>query len=95
MSVAANVAMGAAVLLTGLSLLLSVVGLVSWSRLRHPRLLWVSVAFALFAAQGVYLAERAYAARAEIQAAGLDGLLPTVTFLDLAIVLALYLAAWK
>lgn len=94
-AILANVAVGAAVLLTGVSLLLALLGALSWRRVRHARLLWITLAFAMFAAKGAFLAERAYDARGELDAAGLSGLLPVVVLADLAIVLALYLAAWK
>lgn len=91
----ANLAVGAAVLLTGVSLLLTLLGAISWRRVRHARLLWITLAFAAFSAKGAYLAQHAYDARGELAAAGLDGFLPVVVLADLAIVIMLYLAAWK
>lgn len=93
-AILANVAVGAAVLLTGVSLLLTTLGALSWRRLRHGRLLWITLAFAMFTAKGAYLTERAYQTRGEL-GGGLEAVLPTVVLADLAIVLALYLAAWK
>jgi hypothetical protein len=89
----ANLAVGAAVLLSGVATLLFVVGLVAWLRLRHGRLFWVSVAFLFLAVQGAVLARLAYAGRAEI-AAG-DSSLAGLSVVGLGIVLALYLAVLK
>jgi hypothetical protein len=93
MSVAANVAVGASILLTGVSFLLMCIGAISWARVRHARLLWVCVAFALFALQGILLAVATYERRAEVA----DGemLLPGVAVLGLATVACLYLAVLK
>ncbi|HUR25587.1 MAG TPA: hypothetical protein VM327_06200 [Candidatus Thermoplasmatota archaeon] len=93
MSWIANLAVGAAVLLCGVSTLLFVVGLLSYMRLRHGRLLWVGFAFLLLALQGVYLAKLAYDDRAEI--AGGDSGLASLAVLGLGVVLALYLAVMK
>lgn len=92
-ALAANVAVGVAILLAGLSLLLMVVGLVSYARMRHPRLIWVTVAFAAFAAQGLYLAWDAFHRRADL-AQQWDAL-PTLAAVNLGIVIALYLAVLK
>lgn len=89
----ANLAVGAAILLCGVATLLFVVGLVSWLRLRHGRLLWVAVAFLFLAVQGVVLASLAYQDRAKI-AAG-DSSLTGLSVVGLGIVLALYLAVLK
>lgn len=93
MSWVANLAVGAAVLLSGVATLLFVVGLVSWLRLRHGRLLWVSLAFLFLAVQGVVLATLAYQGRSDI-AAG-DSSLTSLSVVGLGIVLALYLAVLK
>jgi xanthine/uracil permease len=93
MSWIANLAVGAAVLLCGVSTLLFVVGLVSYMRLRHGRLLWVGFAFLLLAVQGIYLAKLAFDERAEI--AGGDSGLTGLAVLGLGVVLALYLAVMK
>lgn len=89
----ANVAVASAVILSGLSLLLLVVGVVSYTRLRHGRLLWVCVAFLVMAAQGAYLTYLAYRDRAEIAAGDLS--VATLTLVNLGIVIALYLAVLK
>jgi hypothetical protein len=89
----ANLAVGAAVLLCGVSALLFVVGLVAWSRLRHGRLLWVAFAFLLMAVQGVVLANLAYSQRAAIAAGGSS--LTGLAVVGLGVVLALYLAVMK
>lgn len=91
---AANVAVGAAVVLAGISLLLAVVAAVSYARLRHGRLLWVGAAFTGFAAEGCALAWWAYARRADLAAGGSPELL-WLAVLNLGIVLALYLAVLK
>ncbi|MEA3136474.1 MAG: hypothetical protein QOJ26_1278 [Thermoplasmata archaeon] len=93
MSWIANLAVGAAVLLCGVSTLLFVVGLVSYLRLRHGRLLWVGFAFLLLAVQGIYLAKLAYDDRAAI--AGGDMGLTGLAVIGLGVVLALYLAVMK
>jgi hypothetical protein len=89
----ANVAMAAAILLFAISLLLMTVGLVSYWRIRHLRLLWVSLAFLLFAGQGAYVTYLAYSDRAAIASGGSG--LPALTVVNLGIVLALYLAVLK
>lgn len=89
----ANLAVGAAVLLAGVSALLFAVGLVAYARLRHARLLWVTLAFLLLAVQGALLARLAYHDRAAI-AAG-DSSLTGLALVGLGIVLALYLAVLK
>jgi hypothetical protein len=89
----ANLAVGAAVLLSGVSTLLFVVGLVSWMRLRHARLFWVGLAFLLLAVQGVLLTILAYRDRGAI-AAG-NSSFTGLAFVGLGIVLALYLAVLK
>lgn len=93
MSWIANLAVGAAVLLCGVSTLLFVVGLLSYMRLRHGRLLWVGFAFLLLAIQGVFLAKLAFEDRTEI--AGGDSGLTSLSVLGLGVVLALYLAVMK
>lgn len=85
----ANLAVGASVLLAGISLILAATGTVAYKRLQHPRLLWVAVAFALFAVEGAYLAWTSYQARADITT------WPVLPLLGLAIVAALYLAVLK
>jgi hypothetical protein len=90
----ANVAMAGAVILTGLAFLLAVVGAFSYSRTKAPRLVWVTLAFLGFVAQGFYLAMIAYRDRGDI-AAGQGGPVPTIIALDLAIVAFLYLAVLK
>lgn len=89
-----NVAVGAAVLLAGVSLLLAVVGFLSFLRVRHARLLWIALAFVGFLVQGLLMAWNAYLARAEL--AGTGGVqslaLPIV---DLVTVLLLYVAVMK
>ena len=93
MSWIANLAVGAAVLLCGVSTLLFVVGLLSYMRLRHGRLLWVGFAFLLLAVQGVFLAKLAFEDRTGI--AGGDSGLTSLSVLGLGVVLALYLAVMK
>lgn len=90
----ANVAVAAGILLAGLSALLCVLGLLSYARLRHARLLWIALAFAAFAAQGAYLAWLAYERRADV-AAQAAGEFPILTLGSLVIVVLLYLAVLK
>ena len=92
-ALAANLAVGAAVLLAGISTILFVIGLVSYTRIRHGRLLWVSLAFAGFAGQGIYLAVDAYQRRGELAQAW--DVLPALTLVNLGIVVALYLAVLR
>lgn len=91
---AADLAVAAGILLAGIAILLAVLGLVSWRRLRAGRLLWVSAAFAGFAAEGAYLAWLAYERRADV-AAGTAGEFPTLALANLGIVLCLYFAVLK
>lgn len=89
----ANLAVAVALLLLGLSLLLAAVGLMTWRRVGHGKLGWVTLAFALFAAQGAYLTRDAYQRRGDL-AQGWD-VLPYFASVNLLIVLALYLAVLK
>ncbi len=90
----ANVAVAAGVLLAGLSLLLCILGLAAYRRVQNGKLVWVSLAFAAFAAQGAYLAWLAYERRADV-AAGAAGEFPVLAVSSLGIVVLLYLAALK
>lgn len=90
----ANLAVGAGILLAGVAVILMLLGLISYSRLRHARLLWVAVAFLGFALEGAYLAWMAYDRRLDV-AAGTAGEFPILAFGNLAIVIALYLAVLK
>jgi len=90
----ANLAVAVGVLLVGISMLLLVVGLVSYARLRDRRLLWVSVAFAGFLAQGMWLSIDLYHRRGAIATDGWDTL-PALAAVDLGIVLSLYVAVLK
>ncbi len=90
---AANLAVASAIVLSGLSLLLLAVGVVSYTRLRHGRLLWVNLAFLIMAGQGTYLTLLAYKDRAAIAAGDLS--VTTLAFVNLGVVLALYLAVLK
>lgn len=90
---AANAAVAAAIVLSGLSLALLAIGLVSYFRLRHGRLLWVCAAFLVMAAQGLYLAVLAFRNRADVAAGDLS--IGGLAVVNLGIVLALYLAVLK
>lgn len=92
-AVQANLAVAVGVLLTGLSLLLLVVGSVSYWRVRNAKLLWVSLAFLGFAGQGLFFTLDAYARRGEL-ARSLDAM-PALAAVNLGIVVALYLAVLK
>ena len=85
---AANLAVASAIVLSGLSLLLLAVGVVSYTRLR-----WVNLAFLIMAGQGTYLTLLAYKDRAAIAAGDLS--VTTLAFVNLGVVLALYLAVLK
>ena len=89
----ANLAVAAAVVLTGISVLLLAVGAVSYARLRHGRLLGICVAFLVMAVQGVVLAVLSYRQRGAIADGELA--LPGLSAMNLAIVLALYVAVLK
>lgn len=84
----ANLSVATGLLLAGLAFVLMVVGLVSYFRLRHVRMLWISIAFALLAAQGAWFAREAYVHR-------LDAGFPSLTLVSLGVVFALYLAVLK
>jgi hypothetical protein len=90
----ADLAVGGAILLAGVSLLLFVVGLISYARVRHGRLLWVAFAFLGLFAEGVILAWLSYASRTDLANDG-SFQLPGLTLLNLGVVLALYLAVLK
>lgn len=85
----ANLAVGSAVLLAGVSLILAVVGFLAYRRVQHGRLAWIALAFLGFTFQGVYLAWTAYQERGEIDS------FPVLPVLNLLIVVALYLAVLK
>lgn len=89
----ANLAVAVAILLAGVSLLLAFVGFLTWRRIGHAKLAWVTLAFLLFAGQGAYLARDAYVRRGEL-AAGWDAL-PWIALVNLLIVSCLYLAVLK
>lgn len=93
MSLIANVAVAAAILLGGIATTLFVVGLVAYLRLRNGKLLWVSLAFLFLAVQGVVLTMLAYRDRGAI--AGGDSSFTGLALVGLGIVLALYLAVLK
>lgn len=92
-ALAANAAVAAAIVLSGLSLLLLTIGLISYARLRHGRLLWVCIAFLVMAAQGLYLSLLAFRNRAAIAEGDLS--IGGLAVVNLGIVLALYLAVLK
>lgn len=92
-ALAANAAVAVAVLLCGISALLAVVGFLTYRRVGHGRLLWVAIAFAAFAIQGLVLARDFYVRRGEL-AQGWDAL-AWVALANLGIVLALYMAVLK
>ncbi len=84
----ANLAVAAAVLVMGLAAIMCITGLVSWRRIGHIRLLWVAVAFALLAANGLLLLQDALADRT-----GAD--MPWDGILLLAVVASLYIAVLR
>jgi drug/metabolite transporter (DMT)-like permease len=84
----ANLSVGIGVTLAGVSILLMVLGLLAYQRLKHGRMLWLAVAFGLFAALGIINAVQAYQTRS-------NPALPAGPILGLAIVFALYLAVLK
>lgn len=90
----ADAAVGAAVLLAGVSLSLAVLGFLAWRRMGAGRLGLVALAFLGFAVEGVILARDAYLQRAAIAADEVAQplLLPG---LNLLIVLCLYVAVLK
>lgn len=92
-ALAANLAVAAGILLAGISLTLFIVGLVAYFRVKHPRLLWVSIAFLGFLAQGVYVAVDAYQRRGELSQSW--DALPALGLVNLGIVLALYVAVLR
>jgi hypothetical protein len=93
-ALAANLAVGAAVVLGGPAPALAVVGLLSAKRLRSGRLAWVGLAFLAFAAQGAALAWAAYERRGDIASGGSSDLL-LLSVWNLVIVVLLYFAVLK
>lgn len=89
----ANLAVAAAVVLFGVSLLLFLVGIVAYLRMRHVKLLWVGIAFLFMAIQGAVLTYLAYQDRGAI--ADGNSSFASLAFVNLAIVLALYFAVLK
>jgi hypothetical protein len=90
----ADLAVGASILLVGLSLSLAVLGFLAWRRLRAARLGLVALAFLALAVEGAVLANDAYANRAAIAAGDVANplLLPG---LNLLVVVLLYLSVLK
>lgn len=88
MSAIANVAVAVGVMLAGVSILLMVLGLLAYQRLRHGRMLWLAIAFGLFAVMGIIHTIDAWRSRG-------DPSLPAEPVLALVIVFALYLAVLK
>lgn len=88
MSLLANLAVALGASLTGVSVLLMVLGLLAYQRVGQSRMLWISGAFALFAALGVVHTWDAWQNRG-------DPSLPPEPLLALAIVAALYVAVLK
>lgn len=84
----ANLAVTVGLLVAGVALVLAIVGFLSYTRLRHTRLLWISIAFVGFVAQGAVLTVRALQQRS-------DPVFPTLGILSLAILLALYAAVLR
>lgn len=84
----ANLSVGIGITLAGVSILLMVLGLLAYQRLKHGRMLWLALAFALFAAMGIVNAIEAFRQRS-------DPSLPAGPILALGIVFALYLAVLK
>ncbi len=93
-ALAANAAVLVGVLLAGFSALLTIVGILTWRRVGHPRLAWVSLAFLVFTIEGVALTRDAYLRRGTIAEAGWDAL-PMLALGNLVVVLALYMAVLK
>lgn len=91
--VTANAAVAAAIILSGISLLLLAIGVISYTRLRHGRLLWICIAFFVMAVQGAVLTYLSYSDRGAIASGDLA--LPGLTAVNLGIVLALYFAVLK
>ncbi len=90
----ADLAVGASLLLAGLSLMLAVVGWISAARLKSGRLAWVAIAFTGFAAEGTYLTQLAWDRRSDV-AAGTAGEFPVLAIANLGIVIALYFSVLK
>ncbi len=84
----ANFSIAASILLAGVAAALMIVGLVSAIRLKHGRMVAVTLAFGILAAQGIVSAVQAYAQRAEPT-------FPLLTLMSLGVVLALYAAVLK
>jgi hypothetical protein len=87
-AVIANLSLAVGIILSGVALLLMAIGLLAYFRMRHTRMLWVSIAFFLFALQGALFAWDAYQTRG-------DPSFPTLPMVSMGIVMALYLAVLK
>lgn len=85
-AMAANVEMFAAVVVTGLALLLAFVSFASYRRLRHRAALLIGLAFVAFLAQGLWLVQQAYRLR------GSEAWVSIVAIFDLLVLALLYLA---
>ncbi len=90
----ANAAVLVGILLCGFSAILAGVGFLTWRRVGHARLGWVTLAFVVFAIEGVALARDAYLRRGDIATHGWDAL-PMLALGNLVVVLALYMAVLK
>lgn len=90
----ANAAVLVGVLLAGFSALLAVVGCLTWRRVGHSRLGWVTLAFGVFFVEGIALTRDAYLRRGDIASNGWDAL-PLLALGNLVVVLALYMAVLK
>ncbi len=89
----ANLAVLVAVLLCGMSLLLAIVGVLTWRRVGAGKLAWVALAFGLFAVEGAFLIQDFVQRRLELSQEW--GTLPWLALGNLAIVFALYMAVLK
>lgn len=82
----ANLEIFSTIAVLGLALLLAVVSLLSWRRLRHPRALFIGLGFVVLAIQGAFLVQQS------MRLKGSEDWLVVVALLDLLALVLLYLA---
>lgn len=85
----ANLEIFAAASVLGIGLILFAISIISYSRLRNPRVLLVGLAFLVLAANGAYLTSVSWQTR------GTEDWVLTMASLDLALALLLYFATRK
>lgn len=78
-----------------LSMALTTIGALAWRRKRATRLLWVTIAFALFLVKGISLALGLYVLGMISVPRGFAGTFDLMLILDVLILVILYLALFR